>query len=181
MFRALDRGSTADRLWVLGPALFWGIFAVYAIHDALPANPIRLPFEGAVNVRAIAPQGWAFFTRDPREPDIEVFSADDGWRRLLEPNNGAYALWGASRKARGQRLELGMLSTEISRWTRCRGVPQACLDRAPTTQRLANTYPIPTLCGELGFVKAPPVPWAWSGSGESIHMPSKISRVRVTC
>lgn len=183
MYRSVDPGSVSDKAWSLGPLLFWGVFFLYSFHAALPANPIRLPFAEAVDIRTMAPQGWAFFTRDPREADIDVRAAEAAWTSLLHPNNSTFSLLGASRDARAQRIELGMLSTRIpsAKWVRCKGDPAICLEESRVVLHLENDYPIPTLCGDLGFVKAPPVPWAWSGTERSIHMPSKISRVTVSC
>lgn len=50
-------------LFTLALGAVWLLVFVYAVHIALPFNPIRLPFETS-EIRAWMPEGWAFFTRN---------------------------------------------------------------------------------------------------------------------
>jgi antimicrobial peptide system SdpA family protein len=160
------------------------VFSAYSVHAAMPTNPIVLPLEERLQVRAWAPQGWNFFTRNAREDRTLVFSHDaKGWSNVMSRNADAKNRFGIDRKGRAQGAELGILLGAIpkDRWTACSVSPTACLSDAEGAFRLRNTSPSPTMCGTIGIVMQPPVPWAWSTAAERVTMPSKVVRLEVQC
>lgn len=88
------------------------LFVVYSVHAALPPNAITLPLENSIDIRVFAPQGWAFFTRDPQEARVLPFvrSKSGAWRSA---NLGPFAqpryAFGLDRKPRAQGVEIGLL------------------------------------------------------------------------
>lgn len=180
--RRLSRAGAAFLLSVTGAALL----GVYSAHPALPHNPIRLPFAERLEITVLVPQGWKFFTRDPREERILVFRRDSGakWRsaslgRIAEPAH----LFGISRTPRAQGVELGLLVVRMSAhdWQACSLRPEECLGSAPLARSLRNLSPNPTLCGEVGIALQKPIPWAWSRADEEVIMPSQVVRLEVQC
>jgi antimicrobial peptide system SdpA family protein len=171
---------------VLVLATGWFLAALYALHAALPSNVIRLPLEDSLKIGGLAPQGWAFFTRDPRERDMLMFvKTDAGWLDAsLGPNASLQNLGGISRNARGQGIEVGMLVTRLppEAWTRCRARHvKACLDEARGHLTLPNLYPRPTLCAdEVALVLVSPTPWAWSGHSRTT-LQAKVARFSTLC
>lgn len=165
-------------------AAFWATVAVYAVHASMPFNPVRLPYAHALDIRAVLPQGWNFFTRDAREPDLLFFGRTPAgeWRSLsIGPNSNAATWFGARRTARAQGIESGLLVSHLSGapWSGCATEPTACLERTKLAAEVTNISPDPTLCGDVGFARQEPLPWAWSGS--KTIMPSKVMRVRIKC
>jgi len=196
-FRRADRGAeegggrgapapSAIGAFSLLLLLGWGAVFAYSVHGALPTNPIKLPMEQSVYAQVFMPQGWKFFTRDPREEEIGAFvrRPDGRWVSALRgPNGSPSNLFGLSRATRAQGIELGLISTAANRltWQECKERLTVCVEKAPLAADVKNPTPDPTLCGEIGLTLQPPVPWAWSGARRKVTMPSKALRVNVQC
>ncbi|QYC40435.1 Sporulation-delaying protein SdpA [Nonomuraea coxensis DSM 45129] len=164
----------------------WVAVIFYVVHTQLPSNAIRLPGQESARLTIITltPQGWAFFTKSPREPQVGVWQrAAGGWRDArLGPHSEPWNALGFNRRSRSQGLELGIMQTAVpaDAWRPCEGDDvSACLDRAPVAVTIRNTAPRPVHCGPVGLVQRDPLPWAWAGS-ETV-MPAKVARLEVSC
>lgn len=163
----------------------WLALAGASIHAALPEN--ALGRSGAATwIRVVLPQGWGFFTRDPREIDLTVHRAGpDGWEPAISwpiaiPDN----LFGLSRAGRGQGIEFGGISAQLE-WDdipRCRGEIADCIDDAGRDiVEVENTSSHPTICGDLVVQRRTPVPWAWVRSHGPRTAPYQLQHVYVRC
>ncbi len=166
-------------------ACIWIGIGAYAIHAALPFNTITLPFERWAHIRFFTPEGWGFFTRDPREERLLLFAKHDGrWSSAsVGPNGNASNLFGLNRAPRSQGLEASILisKTGPKDIVDCHDKPETCLLHDSTVISLDNLYPHPTLCGSIGMVMQKPIPWAWSRAKQLIIMPSRVLRINVRC
>ncbi|MGW0809508.1 SdpA family antimicrobial peptide system protein [Nonomuraea sp. NPDC002799] len=169
-------------------ALGWAVVIAYVVIGQLPAAALRLPGQRAVSepARAVAPQGWAFFTRSAREPREIAWSraADGTWRRAgpgphAEPRN----LWGFDRRSRAEGIERGMLLAGVpaATWRDCRNEVVACLGLPGPSVPVHNPAPDPILCGTIEVTRQEPLPWAWSSAAAQTHMPLKVVRLEVRC
>src|SRR4051812_32531054 len=117
--------------WVLFLGVVLSMPVLYSLHSALPPNAITLPFESQTQVLRWAPQGWGFFTRNPREPQIVPFLRNGHWRSAnLGPHaQFKYAL-GLNRRSRAQGVEMGLLLGKlgIAEWTPCEAELATCLE-----------------------------------------------------
>jgi len=174
------------RFAMLGLALGLGWLSVfaYAVHAALPFNSIKLPFETS-EFRTLVPEGWAFFTRDPREESIFLFIRRDGaWESAsMGPNGSVANAFGLNRASRAQGVETALIVNRFSTsaFRECRGVAADCLETTKSAGSLQNNSPDPSLCGDVGIVMRKPVPWAWWSSGQSVVMPARILRIYAGC
>jgi len=173
-------------LFAFGLAAAWLLVVGYVAHGGLPFNPIKLPYASEIRISRWVPQGWAFFTRNPREDDTLLFerSATGHWvSAMAAPHAQSRNVFGLNRKSRAQQIEMAVLFYEVPEdaWGVCESAPQACLANATVSDTVENTSPRPTLCGDVGIARQPPVPWAWSASAGSITMPSKVARLKVNC
>ena len=173
---------------VIALAIAWSLLVLYAVHIELPANALDLPFEGSIKppLQAVVPEGWGFFTRDPREVRLLPYVREAGaWRAAREgPNGEPRNAFGFNRAARAQGVEMGLLETSIptKAWKACATEIAACLDRISAPVQVGNPTPAPTLCGDVGLVHRDPLPWAWAGSEpDETSMPSKVVRLTVKC
>ncbi|MFJ6054684.1 SdpA family antimicrobial peptide system protein [Streptomyces sp. NPDC092307] len=136
--------------------------------------------------RALVPEGWAFFTRSPREEQATVWGLAAGGSRFHERGLGPYAQpangFGWNREARALNLEIGILQTAVSdRWAPCPGGDvSACLQREPALA-IRNEAPEPLLCGSVGISLREPVPWAWAEGQDPNGMPTRVARLDVSC
>lgn len=165
---------------------FWLSFVFYSIHASLPFNPIDLPLAKTLALRVFTPQGWKFFTRNPREETVSVF-ARDGHGNWSSPSIGRNAsllsYFGLARTARAQGVEVGVITASLKpdQWVPCSERLDACLAKTPTAAAVANVSPGATVCGDIVFVKQQPVPWAWTRSKRTVTMPITCLRVNVSC
>lgn len=167
----------------------WTIFAAYVADAGLPPNIVDLPGESRVRqgVIELVPEGWSFFTRNPRESDFAIYGLDDelgAWRSItLGPAGEARNLFGLSRRYRAQGLDFGSLAELVpaSAWQVCDLGPAACL--AGLEPYVVERGPAPgqMLCGPIGLAMQEPVPWAWSHSTPATVMPSRLVRLEVKC
>src|SRR4029434_6535737 len=93
-------------------AIMWGTLFVYSIHGALPFNPLKLPFERTLMVTRFVPQGWAFFTRNPREERLTLQQVLPGGQLAplsRSPHARPDNAFGLDRRSRSQGVEIGLL------------------------------------------------------------------------
>jgi len=156
---------------------------VYSIHAALPTNPIKLPFEEQIDMIKWMPQGWGFFSKNPRDEQFFGYDMETGKSVFTFPNNRPENIFGLRREGRTQGIEYGRIYSNIkpSEWKSCEGDSMDCLNQLNQTINVKNDIPDPTICGEVGFVNRGIVPWAWSRDSENIEMPSKVVKVNVSC
>jgi antimicrobial peptide system SdpA family protein len=174
--RMLGRVTTG-----IGAAI--AIMAVYVVHASLPVNAVQLPLENTQAIRALVPEGWAFFTASPQTvfPQAYVLSAGGHWvyagGSLVTPAD----LFGLDRSLRAQGTEVALLIQGVppNAWRSCSTVPIRCLANVPVYARVANTSALQNLCGQVGLVRQQMLPWAWRGTGTI--MPSTVLRIEVSC
>lgn len=163
------------RCFLILLVLAWSVPVTYALRFYLPFNPSRLASRTPPLV-ALVPEGWGFFTRDPREEDVFIYFKSDSNTWLL------LSQWtfGFDRSGRRTSREGRSLLTQIdAEAAACRKDHVSCLDDVAPQEKTATTDHVPTLCGDVGFVIQEPIPWAWASA--DVVMPSRVVRVRVTC
>jgi len=161
-------------LWTILLAVCGLFTGCYTIHAALPPQAAGLPFDStfAVAARRLIPQGWAFFTADPRTTFLLPYQQIDG--EWAEVGQGPLALprnaFGLDRSPRLQNRETAALATQgrPELWVPCppgptTGVPGTCLDQAAELtgepSRVVNTAADPTVCGPTVLVTMRPAAW----------------------
>lgn len=194
--RPRGRGLERDRLRAIAAVTLacWGVLGLYSAQAALPSNIVSLPFEREVARVPLSPQGWHFFTRDPREDHHVVYQENDlrqGLERnLLRPNGAPEHFFGLTRHGRAQLLEGGWVQFALAghegfeeeEWTECEDTAPACLDRLPTGPELESPYASPALCGDLVVGRRGARPWAWHARGLTDDpMPQRLAKVTVKC
>jgi antimicrobial peptide system SdpA family protein len=152
----------------------------------MPRNAVNLPFEHDVNTLLVLPEGWAFFTKNPREARFLVFgqTSDGSWTRSFGESPELSATFGFSRRVRSLNVEAGLILSRVTdgQWRKCSGAPGTCLALwSDKVLAAVNATPEPSLCGPIGVVKQDRVPWAWAKSVNPDAMPSQIVRIDVRC
>ena len=159
-------------------------FAVTVAVAAMPFNTLNLSDDLRSTVMSLIPEGWGFFTKNPRDPEIQVAVLHN--RRLEKLNivssfEAKYA-FGFNRLSRAQGLELDALLGELqasSVWRDCQQKTSICAENLLVQKRLVNSAQFPTLCGNLVLFERRPVPWAYRNMNP--NMPSRLTRVEVVC
>jgi len=169
--------------WALVLILAWSTLLVYVIGSRFSINPVRPWRQDVLRIRRLIPQGWAFFTRDPQASRVFPFRRHETWTSAsLGPHALPSNIFGLSMRHRAQRFEMFVLVRKIPQeaWRRCDESPVACLESTPEVA-VRNTFPRPTLCGDVGLVRQKPLPWSRRASSQSVIMPSTVVRLEAAC
>jgi len=135
--------------------------------------------------REALPQGWAFFSKSPRGDVVVPYTRLDGadWENAARgPNVQPRWLFGLNRSSRLTEfdLQLALEDVDDADWHEC--------DRSLTDEEcLASLDALPVqsagfasrLCGEVGVVARPPVPWAFRHTTDRLD--GRAVRLTVEC
>jgi antimicrobial peptide system SdpA family protein len=173
--------TSAARTGILASYFLLGSISLLA---SVPEAAVRLPIETTVWTLWFLPQGWAFFTRNPREPVLEAWVVEDGLWRMLPLNvSGTEEVFGFRRTLRLRAQELGALAASLQPqdWQRCSGNIGDCVDAGflTTVTRVVNRSVARQLCGNLVLAVREPQPWAWRG--RTVSMPTRATRIHAEC
>ncbi|WP_150253424.1 SdpA family antimicrobial peptide system protein [Nocardiopsis deserti] len=158
------------------------VFLVFAPSQAL-LN--RSQSQGLDVLGEFAPQGWAFFTKDPRGPYVSLYQRHgQGWEQANSTTvAGGEHLFGLDRSARTESYEIGVITGAITEeeWTACdEELITRCLPESPETGVSVDSYGEDLrFCGVLAVTRQEPVPWAWADLVE--QMPGDYAVVDVEC
>ena len=194
--RAVWRTSTPSRSTVPAMAIWTTaivvlLVALYGIHAQLPDTALKLPGESAASEEAatrVLPQGWAFFTKSPRDPSVEMYRRTGGTdvvKLSATPHASGANSFGLDRFSRGQGPEYAALLERFPEksWHRCAGQDaRTCVrEHHRRAHRVVNRTPSPTFCGDVYAVSAKPYPWAWRGLVKGTHKADRAIHLSVTC
>jgi antimicrobial peptide system SdpA family protein len=162
--------TTAGPRLILTLSALWVVIAVYSVHAVLPANVLELPFRGALARPAstLFPQGWAFFTKSPRDPILTAYEFDARGRAHRIPEitaSDVRNLFGINRRGRAIGTEMALLLDLVppERWVECGSDGDGCVAgaRVGDPPRVVSPVPGPRLCGEVALAEESAVPYAY--------------------
>ncbi|MFD4245815.1 SdpA family antimicrobial peptide system protein [Streptomyces sp. NPDC058525] len=180
--------ASVSRKSIALACVVWSVIVLYAVQEQVPKNVITLPGQTKVKhtVVNVAPQGWAFFTKSPRDPEVTPYEqTSSGWRGIsLTPHASPHNAFGLNRESRAQGVEIAMLlsAAQKSDWRDCTDSREACLSNAgPAARTVDNGSPDPTLCGTVGLLQERPTPYAWRDLVPESHSTERVMVLEVTC
>lgn len=162
---------------------FWLIINVFLV--TVKGNPIEITNEVNSRVFNFIPQGWAFFTRDPREAQITIYKIenDSTFKPYPQRHSSFINLFGMKRTSSKVLTELQMLKqkTPDSLYFDVKWNYQINKFEKFTAKSYEYKNDIfdPILLGDFIVVYQRPVPWAWSKSIKKIKMPSKVIKLKI--
>jgi antimicrobial peptide system SdpA family protein len=166
-------------------AVGWGAAILFVLTASIADHPLRQALRVRTNLIVVSPQGWAFFTRSPREPVDRIFQQrGPQLSPVTYANSSMRNRFGISRAARALNVELASLLAQLPRgsWVECEEALEDCVARMESNAPVvANASVMQKLCGDLVVERRPPVPWAWSSSARPIHMSGQVTRFKVRC
>ncbi|WP_353945227.1 SdpA family antimicrobial peptide system protein [Streptomyces sp. HUAS MG91] len=181
--------ARTPRRWIGIVTAVWAVAALYVAQAFLPPNVIKLPGQKPFRQVAlvVAPQGWAFFTKSPREPVHVPYRqrADGSWADArISPHAKPSNAFGLDRASRSQGIEGALLVHKDGiHWNDCSdpSSPEECLKGARLSAPITNPSPSPSLCGRAALVEVKPVPFAWRDLMEGTHSVERAAVWDVTC
>lgn len=178
---------TARRGQLVVAGVILGVAVMYTGKNTLDFTIAELPAEKQVApvLDAVAPQGWSFFTKSPRDPDVRFLTSDSGVAdgdqvQVLTPHSRPVNFFGWNRSSRAQAAELALVVGELedSQWTTCN---QDTCDQMEDPVVVANPEPDPSLCGPLTFQQVEPVAWAYREFTDTAYRVVNQIEVDIDC
>jgi antimicrobial peptide system SdpA family protein len=169
-----------------GLILVWSLWAILNLTSSLKENALHAPLRDRALLQSLTPQGWAFFTRNPREERTLA------WMRRpssLEPANLADyrgAPWnGVKRALRNRALTINAVASHLSEkdWQACEGDLLACVKSSEVAPKpvVLEINDNSGLCGEVVLQKESPTPWAWRNAFHRVKKHTQFARAAVKC
>ena len=161
----------------------WGYTTYKVILSSLPYNPFSPEYKEKIRIMTFIPEGWGFFTRNPREPDLHLFILKNN-RWVKNPNmpisNFRNAM-GLSRLPRAQSVEIAMLISKVKEndWKTSELNINNLELKNPSIITIKELFPYAILKDTLCIVQQAPIPWAWSWNRSVLKMPSKYIVINV--
>lgn len=167
--------------------LMWmGVFIITVFFTSIQFNPIQNKLDSKRIVYSVVPQGWAFFTRSPREAQVLLYEIKDN--KLIKLNHlhsSINNLIGLNRRSSVYMSEIQLARAELSnnlfsntKWNYQNNALGYIPEKTYTVKNKVNN---PLLCGEYLLVLQQPIPWAWSSHIKTMEMPAKIIRIKLEC
>lgn len=184
-----SRPAAAITVFVVALAALAIVFGV-SVFYTLPSNLLSSKDGGGLRTvfNEVLPQNWAFFTKDAQSENILVYHASEGSgfvSGVTTPQGRPSNAFGLSRTQRAQGPELANLQLAIppEKWTACDGEPARCIELNQDSPAIsvANTSPVPTVCGDAYLVIATPVPWAFRDLVPYTLRASTLVRIDAQC
>jgi len=172
-------------LTAAGLTAFWSALIVYVLLGTIQNHAFEYTPAGKQRVVAVTPQGWAFFTKSPRDPEDQwLVLAGGKWQRAAPLQSDPRNLFGLRKGRRAREIERGALLMKVKAdaWTDCPQGLSACVKAGRVRAvEVVNPSPYFRVCGRMLVVRQPPVPWAWSKSLSSVEMASRAVLLDVRC
>lgn len=140
--------------------ILWSIFFTASIISAMTFNPISDKYINDRFFKILAPQGWGFYSKNPRDSVIYVYDMNTEISAVKWPNSRADNFFGISRFGRSQGIEAGLIQAALgeNNWLACDEKAIDCLKKYNSEVTVINTTPTPTICGDIGIVLQEPLP-----------------------
>jgi antimicrobial peptide system SdpA family protein len=167
-------------------AILLGVCVFYLFAGSLNETILDIRQKERIRLLSAVPEGWAFFTRDPKEEYLKVYEkTGDKWSLYILPTGAVSNILGLSRKTRFANQELGVILPGIkeSDWRNVSGDYIDSLNSpkydtiAPLKIKAPSRYPL--LSGTYILQKIKPIPYAWFKSDPGILMDSRICKIEV--
>jgi antimicrobial peptide system SdpA family protein len=155
----------------------------------LPDNPIKLREKVKLEIQTVMPQGWAFFTKNPREPIIVAYGLQGNhWQQINGSGGSIKYLLGLNRAGRAVSVEISTIIAQIpeSSWISSRLSLPEFIDslHIQGIQKLSikakNSKNGGKCSGQIIIQRTTIPPWAWSTLRKEVIMPSEFAIVYVS-
>jgi antimicrobial peptide system SdpA family protein len=164
---------------------FWMKTFFVLATSAIPYNStsVKAHNKDFLLFRALLPEGFSFFTRNPREPLVVLISKVNKQEIELHNNSSKY-LFGFERYPRAINLEMSIIwqSVKERKWFDCETGKSECFDEnLIPSYTIKSSFPKPILSGDYYLKLVEPIPWAWAKSFKKSNrkMPCKVIHLRI--
>jgi antimicrobial peptide system SdpA family protein len=140
-------------------------FLISIFSATIPFNTIGINFKMDKRLMSLFPQGWAFFTKSPREAQIKLYKLEN--MKCIEVNlnsNNTNNLFGLIRSSARLNYELAAAYNQIEKTEWEDGLSNIQInwfDSIPKNERrIKNVFDNPRLIGTYVIIIQKIIPWA---------------------
>jgi antimicrobial peptide system SdpA family protein len=165
--------------------LAWGFVINLLVVSFAPYNPLTPSVSARLNISLLAPQGWAFFTRNAREPNTFIYAKNNNNKFAVidnQKNTSRSNLFGISRDARSLSAEVVEILKQVdtSKWSAPSTNDWEDQFKKTNCVSVINKSLHPILKDTVFIEYKEKVPWAWVKADDQVKMPSKTIKLYVT-
>ena len=172
------------------------LICLYTAAIWLPTMPFSLPGQAWLansDYKRFTAQGWAFFTKSPRDDTYEFYRVSD--RSQIEhvgnaPFGAPKNFFGLDRRVRKESMEYAALLSQVqnSDWRECKTswslvqcVQSPVEGKRSIRSTVENKAPSPIFCGDMEVVRSRIVPWAWKDISPNRTAPAATVSLSARC
>jgi antimicrobial peptide system SdpA family protein len=159
------------------------IFVLLVFINSIGYNLLTINKKWAIEFQYLFPQGWAFFTKDPRGEQTYIYNLNKSEMKLLNLRNSAKeSCFGISRKNRIILIEEFQIINQIdsTKWKIINSQEDLIFFKDTSKSiDIINFVNKPELIGEYIFLKQKTLPWSWSWN-KSLYMPAKAIKIKLS-
>lgn len=173
-----------QRIFFMAICSFWAFFAFLSLLVYVEDNPIRMNYKSSQSLKMLFPQGWAFFTKSPRDENVQAYHLVNGKLEVLPGQRQATIdhLMGVKRDARAISVEYATMLYDIpaTKWVKCEiNASEFIKTHQVVAVKVRNTTPLALLHGDIYLISQATVPWAWSKFAKNVILPSSILHLNI--
>ena len=164
----------------------WSVIFYFILISHFKYSPLHLSKKISKEIFFATPQGWSFFTKDPRYDRLEIYQVinNSTLEQVTRPNFSIENFYGFKRQNRQFLNEAfssikNVVLNDSIWYNSSEGVDKAYQD-INSIYNFKNTFKNPVLCGQFVFEMYKPIPWAWS-SNKSYKNPKKYLIINLQC
>lgn len=159
----------------------WSLSAVVVFFSSMEEQVV-VSKKVKEQVNMIFPEGWGFFTKNPRDLLIEVYEVDNGKLKPISMANQTFSNFlGLSRKSRVIGYEASALANKVKKsdWTTKQTKPLEAFIDGDAIEVKGEAGFAHFTQGEYLFKLYKPVPYAWSKMNQNKYNPYTIAKIRI--
>lgn len=161
---------------------FW-VFVITIIFFSSLKTQVVLGEKLKMQISTLFPEGWSFFTRDPREPLLEVYKIKQNKLVYIPLSNSSKENWfGFSRKSRVQGFEASIIISDVHSKAWIEGIgnnyeKHISNDSVYSIKHKKSNHYFKK--GLYLFILKKPIPWAWANKSQERFTPYSSIKVNL--
>jgi antimicrobial peptide system SdpA family protein len=160
---------------------FWFFFATLVFFSSMKEQ-IVVNKEIKKHISTFFPEGWGFFTKNPRDLQLEVYKIKNNRvNKINMSNHSAFNYFGLSRKARVIGYESSIIANEVDKkkWKKdeVKNIVSFVNDSSVIIPKKKEfKYLVP---GDYIFKMYKPIPYAWANKNQEDNNPYSLVKVKI--
>lgn len=170
------------KLYELLNKSFWGCLIIVVFFSSIKDQQVIQYPPLTKSINYLFPQGWGFFTRNPREDNVYAYRLKDNKIEEINLlNQSVTNFFGFSRSTRLKAFDLAILMEKINNksWVRSSNPNINSHINLPIT-KVKRTNNLQFFSEGIYFIKLKKtIPWKWSNLNQEKYTPYQIVKIKI--